>query len=149
MKALLRPNPLARRGATARPLRPRAVRRLAALAILTAGLLTAPAQAQQPIPSSSLDRVVYADVDDVYIDAVKSRYEGRFLTVAFDLVNKDAKGFRRPVYMVEWLDADGYVISSSNWKPVTVSGNQRVPISETSVNPDARDYRVTLSVKGK
>lgn len=144
-----RPHPAVPLQATARPPRPGAGRRLAALIALAAGLLAAPLQAQQPIPSSSLDRAVYADVDDVYIDAIRSRYEGRFLTVAFDLVNKDATGFRRPVYMIEWLDADGFVVSSSAWKPVTVSGNQRVSISETALAPEARDYRVTLSVKGK
>lgn len=87
--------------------------------------------------------------ETVLIDKQKSVQEGKFLKVMFEFVNEDNNNVEGMVYQVEWIDAKGFVKDSTAWKPLTITGKQRIQVVEMTNLPDIADYRIQISTPNK
>lgn len=94
-----------------------------------------------------VDKISFADDMKVVFTDIKTIREGQFLKIQFELMNTDSGAVTNPVYLVEWLDKDGFVKSTSGWKPVRITGNQKVRITEMANLPSAVDYKITIGTK--
>lgn len=93
--------------------------------------------------------VTFVDTMDVLVSDMRFTWEGPFLKVMFELMNRNDGTTNRPVYQVEWLDANGFPKATTAWKPVLIRGNQSIKIVEMSTTPGVVTCRLIISSKEK
>lgn len=91
--------------------------------------------------------ISFADTMDVLVVDTRQTYEGPFLKIMFELMNRKNADVTHPVYQIEWLDENGFVKAITAWKPVVIKGNQTVKIVEMAPVQGVSTYKITLSNK--
>lgn len=95
------------------------------------------------------NRISFVDNMDVLVVETRTRWQGPFLNVMFELMNRDSANTTHPVYQIEWLDKNGFPKAVTAWKPLMIKGNQTVKVTETSPVQEAVDYKLIISNKEK
>lgn len=91
--------------------------------------------------------ISFVDTMDVLLVDRRETYEGPFLKIMFELMNRKNADVMQPVYQVEWLDDHGFPKAVTAWKPLVIKGNQTVKVVEMAPVQGITDYKITLSNK--
>ncbi|MBF0343768.1 MAG: DUF1425 domain-containing protein [Nitrospirae bacterium] len=94
----------------------------------------------------SIEEVSFLDSMSVLISDRQVTYEGKFLKVSIEFMNAYDNTVKKPVYKIEWLDDKGVMVDSTRWKPLTITGNEKVKVTEMTTNAGATRYKVIISV---
>lgn len=93
------------------------------------------------------NKISFVDNMDVLVVETRTRWQGPFLNVMFELMNRNNADTTHPTYQIEWLDENGFPKAVTAWKPLMIKGNQTVKVSETSPVQEAVDYKLIISNK--
>ena len=93
----------------------------------------------------SSKHVQYLDNDDVKVTKVRLEEKGEFPIAHMYFIHKDEDVIVDTVYRIEWLNSEGETIETTSWRPVTIHGKRKIPVSERATVPGAVDFQVLIS----
>jgi len=94
-------------------------------------------------------------VSQEYLDTKAVRFVGdpkytkdkddTIIMASIVLRNDSSSAVESPVYRVEWLDGNGFLIERSSWRPLIIRGGDTVTVTERSTVPGAKECVFFLS----
>lgn len=97
--------------------------------------------------SYSVDKVSFVDDMDVLVTSIKPIYQGSFLKIMAEFINKENAKNNEFVYQIEWYDNDGMLKEATSWKAARIIGNQKLKIIEMATVQDIVDYKIVIATK--
>ncbi|MBF0536712.1 MAG: DUF1425 domain-containing protein [Nitrospirae bacterium] len=95
----------------------------------------------------SPDEVSFINGMTILLVNRQARFEGKFLKVALEFINTFDDTVTNTAYKIEWLDDQGFVVDSTAWKPLTISGNEKVQVTEMAIKTNVTRCRLVISSK--
>jgi len=123
---------------------------VAALFVFAGCSSTFPAhQSASNVLESQTDRQIINNIPLNYrvsIVQYHSRITNGLQEIQVDLQNHRQQQYDLE-YKIDWLDADGYVIESTPWQPLTINAKEYRSIKAIAHSPQAEDFKFYIRAK--